>query len=104
MGIPLYLIYCFFLAAFTIYSLCSVFVGLIHIYVGVSPSVYPVWDSFSCLDLGGYFHSHFKEVFSYYLLKYFLMPVPFVFFFCNAYDSNARTINIDPEVSEVVHI
>ena len=40
---------------------------------GVSPWVYPVWDSLSFLDLGDFFLPHFWEVFNYYLLKYFLM-------------------------------
>ena len=40
---------------------------------GVLPWVYPVWDSLGFLDLGGYFFPHFREVFNYYLLKYFLM-------------------------------
>ena len=38
---------------------------------GVLPWVYPVWDSLGFLDLGGYFLPHFREVFNYYLLKYF---------------------------------
>ena len=41
--------------------------------MGVSPWVYPVWDSLVFLDLGDYFLPHFREVFNYYLLKYFLM-------------------------------
>ena len=40
---------------------------------GVSPWVYPVWDSLGFLDLGDYFLSHFRDAFNYYLLKYFLM-------------------------------
>ena len=40
---------------------------------GVSPWVYPVWDSLGFLDLCNYFLPHFREVFSYYLLEYFLM-------------------------------
>ena len=40
---------------------------------GVSPWVYPVWDSLGFLDLGGNFLPHLREVFNYYLLKYFLM-------------------------------
>ena len=40
---------------------------------GVSPWIYPVWDSLGFLDLGGYFLPHLREVFNYYLLKYFLM-------------------------------
>ena len=68
---------------------------------GVSPWVYPVWDSLGFLDLGDYFLPHFREVFSYYL-KYFLMAFLFVFFFWDSYDSNVVSFNIVPEVSEVV--
>ena len=70
---------------------------------GVLLWVYPVWDSLGFLDLDGYFLPHFREVFNYYLLKYFLMPFPFVFFWDN-YDLNLGTFNIVPEVSEVVLI
>ena len=38
---------------------------------GVLPWVYSVWDSLGFLDLGDYFLPHFREVFNYYLLKYF---------------------------------
>jgi len=70
----------------------------------VSPWVYPVWDSLCFLDLGGYFLPHFREVFNYYLLKYFLMVFLFVFFFWDTYDSNVGGFDIVPEVSEVVLI
>ena len=40
---------------------------------GVLPWVYPVWNSLGFLDLGDSFLPHFREVFNYYLLKYFLM-------------------------------
>ena len=70
----------------------------------VSPWVYPVWDSLGFLDLGDYFLPHFREVFNYYLLKYFLMVFLFVFFFWDSYDSNVGVFNIVPEVSEVVLI
>ena len=71
---------------------------------GVSPWFYPVWDSLGFLDLGNYFLPHFREVFNYYLLKYFLMAFLFVFFFWDSYDSNVGAFNIVPEVSEVVLI
>ena len=71
---------------------------------GVSPCVYPVWDSLRFLDLGDYFLPHFREVFNYYLLKYFLMVFLFVFFFWDSCDSNVGALNIVPEVSEVVLI
>ena len=54
---------------------------------GVSPWVYPVWGSLGFLDLSDYFLPHFREVFNYYLLKYFLMVFLFVIFW-DAYDSN----------------
>ena len=69
---------------------------------GVSPWVYPVWDSLGFLDLGDYFLPQFREVFNYYLLKYFLMVFLFVFFFWNPYDSNVVAFNIVLEVSEIL--
>ena len=60
---------------------------------GVSPWVCPVWDSLGFLDLGDYFLPHFKEVFNYYLLKYFLMVFLFVFFFWDSYNSNVGAFN-----------
>ena len=71
---------------------------------GVSPWVYPVWDSLGFLDLGDYFLPHFRDVFNYYLLKYFLMVFLFVFFFWDSYDSNVVVFNIVLEVSEIVFI
>jgi len=68
------------------------------------PWVYPVWDSLGFLDLGDYFLPHLREVFNYCLLKYFLMPFLFVFFFWDSYDSNVGVFNIVPEASEVVLI
>ena len=63
----------------------------------------------SCLGISGFlglgwlFPSHFREAFNYYLLKYFLRPVLFVFFW-DSYDSNVGAFNIVPEVSKVVLI
>jgi len=70
---------------------------------GVSPWVYPVWDSLDFLDLSDYFLPHFREVFNYYLLKYFLMVFLFAFFW-DPYDSNVVAFNIVLEVSEIVLI
>ena len=71
---------------------------------GVSPWLYPVWDSLGFLDLSEYFLPHFREVFNYYLPKYFVMVFLFVFFFWDSYDSNVGVFNIVPEVPEVVLI
>ena len=70
---------------------------------GVLRWVYPVLDSLGFLNLGGYFLPHFREVFNYYLLKYFLMAFIFVFFW-DSYDLNVEAFDIVPEVSEVVLI
>ena len=56
------------------------------------------------MDLGDNFLPHFREVFNYYLLKYFLMVFLFVFFFWDSYDSNVGAFNNVPEVSEVALI
>jgi len=92
------------LAAFNICSLCLIFVNLINMSWVVSPWVYPVWDSLGFLDLDDYILPHFREVFNYYLLKYFLMVFLFVFFFWDPYDSNVIAFNIFLEVSEIVLI
>ena len=56
MGIPLCVICSFSLAAFQICSLCLMFVNLINMCLGgVSPWVYPVWDSLDFFDLSDYF-------------------------------------------------
>ena len=70
---------------------------------GVSPW-FILFGTLVFLDLRGYFLPHFRAVFNYHLLKYFLMPFLFVFFFWDSYDSNVGAFNIVPEVSEVVFI
>ena len=65
---------------------------------GVLPWVFPVWDSLGFLNLGDYFLPHFREVFNYYLLEYFLMVFLFVFFFWDSYDSNVGAFNMVPAV------
>ena len=71
---------------------------------GVSLWIYPFWDSLGFLELSYYFLPHFRKVFNYYLLKYFLMVFLFVFFFWDSYDSNVGAFNIVLEVSEIVLI
>src|SRR5574337_515777 len=103
MGIPLCVICCFSLAAFNICSLCLIFVNLINMCLGVFRLGFILFGTLGFLDLGDYFLPHFREVFNYYLLKYFLMVFLFVFFW-DAYDSNVGAFNIVPEVSEIVLI
>ena len=71
---------------------------------GVLPWVYPVWDALGFLDVGGCFLPHIREVFDYYLLKYFLTHFLFVFFLWDTYDSNVGAFNFVPEVSEILLI
>ena len=103
MGIPLYVICCFSLAAFNICSLCLTFVNLINMSLRVFYIGYPIWNSLGFLDLGDYFLPHFREVFNYYLLKDFLMDFLSVFFW-DSYDLNVGAFNIVLEVSDIVLI
>ena len=101
MGIHLCVICCFSLAAFNIYSLCLIFIYLINMCLGVFCLGFILFGTLGFLDSGGYFLPHFREVFNYYLLKYFLMAFIFVFFFWDSYDSNVGVFNTVPEISEV---
>ena len=103
MGIPLCVISCFSLAAFNICSLCLIFVHLINMCLGVFRLGFILFGTLGFLDFGDYFLPHFKEVFNYYLLKYFLMVFLF-FFFWDSCGLNVGAFNIVPEVSEVVLI
>ena len=73
MGFPLCDICCFSLATFNICSLCLIFVNLISMCLGVFRLGFILFGTLGFLELGGYFRPHFREVFDYYLLKYFLM-------------------------------
>ena len=72
MGIPLCVICCFSLAAFNICSLYLIFVNLINMCFGLFCLGFILFGTLGFLDLGGYFLPYFREVFNYYLLKYFL--------------------------------
>ena len=74
MAVPLYIICCFSLVTFNILSLSLIFVSLITI----CPGVFLLWfilpGTLQFLDLVDFFLSHVREIFSYYLMKYFLCP------------------------------
>ena len=72
--------------------------------LGVFHLGFILFGTLGFLDLGGYFLPHLREVFHYYLIKYFLMALNFVVFFWDSYDSNVGAFNIAPDVSEVVLI
>ena len=73
MGVPLYVIGPF---PFVAFSFISFVFNFCHFdYYGslcVPPWVYPAWGSLCFLDLGDYFLSHVRDVFSSYLFKDFL--------------------------------
>ena len=102
MGFPLYVTCCFSLAAFNILSFYLVFVSLISMCLGISPWIYPVWDSLCLLDLIGYFLFHVGENFNYNLFKNFLIPFLFLFLFWDPYYSKVGLFDMVPEVSETI--
>ena len=72
MGVPLYVICRYSFVAFTILSLSLIFVSLITMCLSVFPLGFVPSGTLCFLDLVDYFLSHVREVFSYYLFKYFL--------------------------------
>ena len=94
----------FSLAAFNICSLCLIFVNLTDMCLGVFHLGFILFGTLGFLDVGDYFLPHFREVFSYYVLKYFLMVFLLVFFFLDSYNSNVGAFHIVLEVSEIVLI
>ena len=100
MGIPLYVICCFSLAAFNIFSLYLIFESLINMCLGMFLLGFILYGTF--LDWVDYLFSHIREVFNYNLFKYFLSPFLFLFFFWDPYNSNVGAFNVVPEVSEPV--
>ena len=100
---PCVLFVFFSLATFHICSLYLIFANLINICLGVFCLGFILFGTLGFLDLGAYFLPPFREVFNYYLLKYFLMVFLYVFFW-DSYDLNIGAFNIVPEVSEIVLI
>ena len=92
MGFPLYVTCYFSLAAFNILSSCLVFFSLLRCVLGVSPWVYPIWDSLCFLDLIDYFLFHVEEFSTIISSKNFSYP----FFF----SSSSRT----PIIGMLVHL
>ena len=65
MGIPLYVICCFSLAAFNILSLYLIFDSLINMCLGVFLLGFILYGTLCFLDLIDHFLSHIREVFNY---------------------------------------
>ena len=75
MGVPLYVICHFSLAAFNNFSLSLIFANLITMCLSVFLLGFLLYRTLRFLNLGGYFLSHVREVFHYNLFKYFLRPL-----------------------------
>ena len=95
---------CFSLAAFNMSSLCLTFVNLINMCLGVFRLGFILFETSWVSWTRMIILPHFREVFKYYLLEYFLMVFLFFFSFWDSYDSNIEAFHIVPEVSEVVLI
>ena len=78
MGVPIYVIGCFPLVAFNIFSLSLIFVSLITMCLSVFLLGFILPETLCFLDLVDYFLSHVREFFSYHLFKYFIRN--FLFF------------------------
>ena len=101
MGFPLNVTCCFSLAAFNILSLCLVFVSLILCVLACFSLGLSCMGLFVPLELD-YFLFHVGEIFIYNLFKNFLIPLLFLFFFWDPYNSNVGASDIGPEVSETI--
>ena len=102
MGISLYIICCFSLAAFNILSLYLIFDSLINMCLCEFLLGFILYGTVCFLDLINYFLSLNREVFNYNLFKYFLSPFLFLFFFWDPYTLNIGVFNVVLVVSETV--
>ena len=99
MGVPLYVICHFSLVVFNIlpvfnfcqFDNCESWC--------VPPWDYPAWDPLCFLELVDCFLYYVWEVFSYYLLKYFLRSFLSLSSFWDPYNVNVGAFNVVPEVS-----
>ena len=70
----MFVLCCFIVVAFNIFSLYLIFVFFINMCLGMFLLGFVLCGTLCFLDLGDYFLSHVRDIFSYYLFKYFLRP------------------------------
>ena len=100
MGVTLYVICHSSLIAFNSLSLSV----LITMCLGVFLLGFFLPGTLCFLDLVDYFLSHVREVFNYYLFKYFLRFLLSLFSFWDPCNVNVGVFNVDPEVFQIVFI
>ena len=100
MRFPLNATCCFSLAVFNILSLCLVSVRLISMCLGMFLLGFILYGTLCLLDLIDYFLFHVGEIFIYNLFKNFLIPLLFLFFFWDPYNSNVSAFDIVSVISE----
>ena len=101
MGIPLYVTYCFFFAAFNIFSLHLTFDSLINVCLGVFLLVFTLYGNLCFLDLGGYFLFMLGKFSTITPSNIFSDPC-FFSFSGTPYNSNVGAFNVISDVSETV--
>ena len=90
-GIPFYVICCFSLTAFNIFSWYLIFDSLINMCFGMFLLGFILYGTL-CASWTWLFPFHIREVFNYNLFKYFLTPFLFLFFFWDPYNSNVGAL------------
>ena len=100
MGFPLFVTFCFSLAAFNILSLCLDFVSLIVCVLVCFSLALSCMGLFVSCGLDWLFPFPCWGNFQLQSLKKFLIPFHFLFFIWDYYNSNAGAFDTVPEVSE----
>ena len=101
MGIPLYVIFSFPLAAFNIFSLNLIFVSLINMCLGVFFLGFILYGtlcaSWNWVTISFPMLGKFSTI-----ISFFHRPFLFLFFFWDPYNSNVGAFSVVPEVSDIV--
>ena len=78
--------------------------NLITMYLSVFPLGFILYGTLHFLDLGECFLSYIREIFCYFLFKYFLRPLLSRFSFWDPYNANAGAFKVVPEVSNCPYV
>ena len=104
MGILLYVICCFSLVAFNIFSLSLIFISLITMCLWVFLLGFILCGTLCASWTWVFPFTKLRKVFGFNLFKYFLRPFLFLFSFWDPYNANIGAFNAVLEISETVFI